>query len=94
MTCFCLQEDEVETARRKMKQEEEEVDVEGIFEVANEQNPQVVGLSREDDEDILWADKEPDDDVRNWNMKIIIEGLSNSQLHICYIQLVDMPSAE
>lgn len=53
-----------------MKQEEEEVDIftgkdaEEIVE-----HPRVNG----DDEDIGWADDEPDEDVRGWKMKIVME---------------------
>lgn len=58
-------------AERKMKQEEEEVDIltgkdaeEGIVE-----HPRVNG----DEEDFAWADDEPDEDVRGWTMKIMME---------------------
>ena len=57
-------------AERKMKQEEEEVDIltgKDAEEVA--EHPRVNG----DEEDITWADDEPDEDVRGWKMKIVME---------------------
>lgn len=57
-------------AERKMKQEEEEVDIltgNDAEEVV--ENPRVNG----DEEDIAWADDEPDEDIRGWKMKIVME---------------------
>lgn len=57
-------------AERKMKQEEEEVDIltgNDAEEVV--ENPRVNG----DEEDVAWADDEPDEDVRGWKMKIVME---------------------
>jgi COMPASS component SWD1 len=57
-------------AERKMKQEEEEVDIltgNDAEEVV--EHPRVNG----DEEDIAWADDEPDEDVRGWKMKIVME---------------------
>jgi len=54
----------------KMKQEEEEVDVlngKDAEEVV--EHPRVNG----DEEDIAWADDDPDEDVRGWKMKIVME---------------------
>ena len=58
-------------AERKMKQEEEEVDIftgRGAEEEIVE-HPRVNG----DEEDFAWADDEPDEDVRGWTMKIMME---------------------
>jgi hypothetical protein len=27
----------------------------------------------ENDEDLIWADEEPDDDTGNWKMKLVID---------------------
>lgn len=57
-------------AERKMKQEEEEADIltgRDAEEVVEQ--PRVNG----DEEDITWADDEPDEDVRGWKMKIVME---------------------
>ena len=57
-------------AERKMKQEEEEVDIltgNDAEEVV--EHPRVNG----DEEDCGWADDEPDEDVRGWKMKIVME---------------------
>ena len=57
-------------AERKMKQEEEEVDIftgNDAEEVV--EHPRVNG----DEEDFAWADDEPDEDVRGWKMKIVME---------------------
>lgn len=57
-------------AERKMKQEEEEADIltgRDAEEVVEQ--PRVNG----DEEDIAWADDEPDEDVRGWKMKIVME---------------------
>lgn len=67
-----------------MKREEESVDISTIDDPlslsAAEPNatqlPEHVGLngvlSAELDEDALWADEEPDEDVRGWKLKIIV----------------------
>jgi COMPASS component SWD1 len=69
---FPFQEDEAEIAKRKMKQEEDEVDIDSVIEDAPERNAQPVGLQGED-EDLAWADEDPDDDEGEWKMKIIME---------------------
>ena len=58
-------------AERKMKQEEEEVDIL----TGKDAEEEVVEHSRVngDEEDIAWADDEPDEDVRDWKMKIVME---------------------
>lgn len=62
-----------------MKQEEEAVDIDGVDDTSRlppERNAyiQQTGLncSSEVDEDALWADEEPDDDIWGWKMKIIV----------------------
>jgi len=74
-------EDESELQRRKMKQEEEPIDIdrmEDIVQMIPESNgygqPAAAGLheTAETDEDALWADEEPDDDMRGWKMKVVI----------------------
>lgn len=56
-----------------MKEEEEDVDIHGSPE--NETNGMLdpSRWSNEDDEDTAWAIEEPDDDVRGWRLKILIE---------------------
>ncbi|PIL36651.1 hypothetical protein GSI_00340 [Ganoderma sinense ZZ0214-1] len=65
-------EDEAEIARRKMLEEEEDVDIEGGVEEVDgpaEQSRQ----NGENDEDILWALEEPDDDMKTWKLKVLTE---------------------
>ena len=65
------QEDEAEIARRKMLEEEEDVDIEsGVEEVNN--TTEHVRQNGENDEDTLWALEEPDDD-KKWEMKVIMD---------------------
>lgn len=77
------QEDESEILARKMKQEEEAVDIctmddplsiSALEPNANQAAEHVGlnGVSTELDEDALWADEEPDEDVRGWKLKIIV----------------------
>jgi COMPASS component SWD1 len=72
---FTMQEDESEISKRKMKAEEEEVDVEGV-DLATLPLPQR-GLAHDSngvhDDDIAWADEEADGDVVGWKMKLIME---------------------
>ena len=64
-------EDEAEIARRKMLEEEEDVDIEsGVEEVNN--TTEHVRQNGENDEDTLWALEEPDDD-KKWEMKVIMD---------------------
>jgi COMPASS component SWD1 len=72
-------EDESEIARRKMKQEEEAVEIDGVedlLELHRKKNAHIqhMGLNGnpEVDEDALWADEEVDEDVLGWKMKIIV----------------------
>jgi COMPASS component SWD1 len=69
-----MQEDVTEIARRKMLQEEPDVDIHSVDpEPKSEfQFPQTGG-NGELDEDFAWADQEPDDDDGNWRMKTIME---------------------
>jgi COMPASS component SWD1 len=64
-----------------MKQEEEAVDIDGIDDTSTtkpEPNGHIqlatAGFTEplETDEDALWADEEPDDDVRGWKMKVVV----------------------
>lgn len=65
-----------------MKQEEEAVDIDGVEDTTEMQpqsnghvvQPGAVGLNEmsETDEDALWAEEEPDDDIRGWKMKVIV----------------------
>ena len=71
------QEDEAELAQRKMKAEEEEVDITDIAgEPHDDQmHPQAAaapGSASELDEDLLWADEEPDDDTREFHLKVVL----------------------
>ena len=60
-------------ARRKMLEEEEDVDIEdGAVDNAISAADQSRQLS-ENDEDALWALEEPDDDVQGWKMKVLLE---------------------
>jgi COMPASS component SWD1 len=54
-----------------MKAEEEEVD---IGEVPNPpQTLQQHGWSGDNDEEGCWADEDPDNDLRGWKMKLVME---------------------
>ena len=55
-----------------MKQEEEEVDILAGKDAEEEEivdHPRVNG----DEDDFGWADDEPDEDMRGWKMKIMME---------------------
>ena len=57
-------------AERKMREEDADVDINGVEDVPDATE---LELRREvKDEDILWAEDEPDDDVRAWKMKLIL----------------------
>ncbi|THH01764.1 hypothetical protein EW026_g1002 [Hermanssonia centrifuga] len=62
-------EDESEQALRKQKEEEEEIDING----AEEKGDRGDYWNGEEDEDIAWADDEPDDDLPGWKLKVIME---------------------
>lgn len=68
-----LQEDEVEIAKRKMKEEEQEVDIDGRENIL----PDRSYYAPADDEDIVWADDEPDQDKSNWKLKVNMEDESD-----------------
>ena len=54
-------------AARKRKEEDEPVDIDGVNEAAStEQNGTL-------DEDLAWADEEPDEDTENWKLKTIMK---------------------
>ncbi|KAI0643665.1 WD40 repeat-like protein [Trametes meyenii] len=68
-------EDEADIARRKMLEEEKDVDIEGGA-VDVDESAVVEHLRQhtgENDDDVLWALDEPDDDVRGWKMKVLVE---------------------
>lgn len=69
-----LQADEVTIKARKMKAEEEAVDVDGVDEYTEASQHRLDGLmlhgDEETDEDILWAIEEPDEDVDGWQLKL------------------------
>lgn len=66
------QEDEAEQLKRKRAAEEQDVDVTlDTTEPADEARYSVnYGM---DDEDVAWADDEPDDDLPGWRLKVIME---------------------
>lgn len=54
-------------AARKRKEEDEPVDIDGVDEAAStDQNGTL-------DEDLAWADEEPDEDTENWKLKTIMK---------------------
>ena len=59
-------------SRRKMLEEEEDVDIESGVEEVNGTDDHM-RLNGENDEDTLWALEEPDDDMKGWRMKVIME---------------------
>ncbi|EJF63084.1 COMPASS complex protein [Dichomitus squalens] len=65
-------EDEAEIARRKMLEEEEDVDIESGVEEVNG-TADHTRQNGENDEDILWALEEPDDDMKGWELKVIMD---------------------
>ncbi|KZP21728.1 WD40 repeat-like protein [Athelia psychrophila] len=70
-------EDESEIMRRKMKQEEEAVETDEI-EDAQPKHVEINGHGHgmngvsETDEEAQWADEDPDDDVQDWKLKIVV----------------------
>ncbi|KAF7354969.1 COMPASS complex protein [Mycena sanguinolenta] len=65
-------EDEADMVRRKMKEEEEEVDIDTVPEAAKPRQIHHHGV-QPGDEDVAWADEEPDDDQQDWKMRVIME---------------------
>jgi len=65
-------EDEEEITRRKMKAEEEEVDIDSVIEDAAHRIARL-DRSRVEDEDISWADQDADNELGDFKMKIIIQ---------------------
>jgi hypothetical protein len=57
-----------------MKAEEEEVDIVGVARDPHDQRhaQAAAGSPREFDEDLLWADEEPDDDVSDFHLEIVM----------------------
>lgn len=56
-----------------MKQEEEEVDIDGVDDELVNGNSNDHSRNGEFDEDAVWAGEEPDDDVSGWRLKVIME---------------------
>lgn len=75
--CLYEQEDESELKRRKMKEEEEAVETDEIEDTqpkhveVNGHGNYTNGASETDGE-AEWADDDLDDDVQDWNMKIVV----------------------
>lgn len=67
MSDLRFQEDEEEIKRRKMRAEEEDVDIDTM-----PSDPEPFPTTP-DDEDLIWAEQEPDDDTHPWKMKIHME---------------------
>lgn len=68
-----MQEDEAEIARRKMLEEEEDVNIDDAVEDAANGAADHYRQSSENDEDLLWALDEPDDDIKGWKLQVLIE---------------------
>ncbi|OSD04175.1 WD40 repeat-like protein [Trametes coccinea BRFM310] len=66
-------EDEADMARRKMLEEEEDVDIEDAPVDVAPDTSEKSRLHGETDEEVLWAMEEPDDDVKGWKMKVLVE---------------------
>ncbi|KAI0773741.1 COMPASS complex protein [Fomes fomentarius] len=67
-------EDEAEIARRKMLEEEEDVDIDGeVEDTTNGVTDPYPHQNGENDEDTLWALEDPDDDVKGWKLKVLTE---------------------
>lgn len=56
-----------------MLEEEEDVDIDGVVEPVANGVVDHLRQNGEDDEDILWALDDPDDDVKGWKLKVISE---------------------
>lgn len=67
------QEDEADIARRKMLEEEEDVDIDGGIVDPTENTADHLRQPTENDDDYLWATDEPDDDMKGWKMKVLVE---------------------
>ncbi|KAI0751218.1 WD40 repeat-like protein [Daedaleopsis nitida] len=66
-------EDEADIARRKMLEEEEDVDIEGMIPALLDGAGDHPRQNGENDEDTLWALDNPDDDIKGWKLEILIE---------------------
>ena len=58
-------------AQRKMREEDAEVDITGLDETLD--GTEIERRREDKDEDILWAESEPDDDVKGWKMKLVLD---------------------
>ena len=54
-------------AARKRKEEDEPIDIDGVGDAANTDQNGIL------DEDLAWADEEPDEDTENWKLKTIMK---------------------
>lgn len=68
-----LQEDESEIALRKMKAEEEEIDILSGVDTGADQDNQRGTVNGDDDEEMTWATEDPDEDEAGWRMKLWME---------------------
>ncbi|KAF5357657.1 hypothetical protein D9758_007441 [Tetrapyrgos nigripes] len=64
-------EDEEEMLKRKMKAEEEEIDIDTVIEDTSRPSNKL--QAHGDDEDLAWADGDPDEDIAGWTMKIVMD---------------------
>ena len=55
-----------------MKAEEEEVDIDTVPEETRPRETQFHGVLP-NDEDMMWADREPDDDREGWKLRLTME---------------------
>lgn len=68
-----FQEDESEIALRKMKAEEEEIDILSGMDTGAQEDDQRGMVNGDDDEEAAWATGEPDEDEAGWRMKLWME---------------------
>ena len=66
------QEDEDEMARRKMREEDAVVDIDGLGDGDGPYLQDATKHSEPNDEDALWAEDEPDEDDPKWKLKVLI----------------------
>ncbi|KAF7331669.1 WD-REPEATS-REGION domain-containing protein [Mycena kentingensis (nom. inval.)] len=64
-------EDEADMIRRKMREEDEVVDVDTVP-VTKPREVQMHGVGL-NDEDLAWADEDPDEDIEDWTMQPVME---------------------
>lgn len=64
-------EDEEDILKRKMKEEEEEINIDGVVDDTMHRNGQIDGMEIED-EDFSWADQEKKD-MNDFKMRIVMQ---------------------